>query len=70
MAQFALVEESAVAKGVRRVVGVTGPLAAQAIATGQTLQAQMGEIETVNLKKADAVKLSYLMLPLPYHPVC
>ena len=38
LGSFALVEESAVAKGVRRVVGVTGQLAADAIATAEKLQ--------------------------------
>ena len=54
MAAFALVEESAVAKGVRRVVGVTGKLADEAMATGQQLQAQMGAVRGVDLKAADA----------------
>ena len=45
MAQFALVEESAVAKGVRRVVGVTGVAAASAIRKGEELSAKMAALQ-------------------------
>ena len=54
MAQFALVEESAVAKGVRRVVGVTGALAAEASATGAALKERMATLEALDLDKAAA----------------
>ena len=40
-ADFALVTEEAVAKGVRRVVGLTGNLAVNAIAEGATLQGKV-----------------------------
>jgi len=45
MNSFALVEESAVAKGVRRVVGVTGDAAARAIATGEELTRRLTELQ-------------------------
>ena len=54
MDQFSLVEESAVAKGVRRVVGVTGRLAVEAKATGEALQATMAALSAVDLAAADA----------------
>ena len=38
--QFAIVAEEAVAKGIRRVVGITGPAAKDAIAQGETLLKQ------------------------------
>jgi len=41
---FALVEECAVAKGVRRVVGVAGELAAEAEAAGAALQSRLAEL--------------------------
>ena len=44
MEKFALVEETAVAKGVRRVVGVTGELAASALATGEGLRSRLDTI--------------------------
>ena len=58
LAEFALVEESAVAKGVRRVVGVTGGLAAQAIATGAELQARLGEVTSLDAAKAGAEEVA------------
>jgi len=45
MASFALVEETAVAKGVRRVVGVTGELAAAALASGEALRGKMATLQ-------------------------
>ena len=50
---FALVEESAVAKGVRRVVGVTGELAAQALSVGAALQSRLDMLVSMQLSKAD-----------------
>ncbi|KAL1524223.1 hypothetical protein AB1Y20_019130 [Prymnesium parvum] len=41
---FALVEEGAVAKGIRRVVGVTGDLAAEAKANGAALRARLDAV--------------------------
>lgn len=38
---FALVEEAAVAKGIRRVVGVTGELASAAVASGEELRSRL-----------------------------
>jgi len=58
MEQFALVEESAVAKGVRRVVGVTGQLAAEALATGRTLAERMGGLTELEVGGADAPALT------------
>ena len=57
MASFALVEESAVAKGVRRVVGVSGKLAAEAIATGESLKARLDKLTALDEKKADVAAI-------------
>lgn len=57
MAKFALVEESAVAKGVRRVVGVTGELAAQALSAAETLTASMTTLSTLDVAAADTVAI-------------
>ena len=48
MSEFALVEESAVAKGVRRIVGVTGAAAAEAISAGEALQAKLRAAEAID----------------------
>eukprot|EP00547_Thalassionema_nitzschioides_P005626 CAMPEP_0194214384 /NCGR_PEP_ID=MMETSP0156-20130528/15519_1 /TAXON_ID=33649 /ORGANISM="Thalassionema nitzschioides, Strain L26-B" /LENGTH=963 /DNA_ID=CAMNT_0038942619 /DNA_START=270 /DNA_END=3161 /DNA_ORIENTATION=+ len=44
--QFVLVEETAVAKGVRRITAVTGDVAAQAQVAGQAQQAKIEEAES------------------------
>ena len=53
LSSFALTEETAVAKGVRRVVGVTGEAAATAIASGDALSARLDE-----LRATDAASLA------------
>jgi len=53
MANFALVEEAAVAKGVRRVVGVTGTLAEKAIATGAELQQRYTALSQLDPQTSD-----------------
>ena len=53
---FALVEETAVAKGVRRVVGVTGPSAVDALAAGQTLRARMDDLKAAEAADAQAIE--------------
>jgi len=58
MANFALVDESAVAKGVRRVVGVTGTLAERAIATGAELQQRFTAIESLDVASADEAAIT------------
>jgi len=50
---FALVEESAVAKGVRRVVGVTGEIAAAALSAGAALQSRLNTLISMEVAKAD-----------------
>jgi alanyl-tRNA synthetase len=47
---FVLVEETAVAKGIRRITGVTRDAAKQAIAKGNTLMAMVEEMEKVNVE--------------------
>ena len=51
---FALVEESAVAKGVRRVVGVTGALASEAVKTGEALKARQTALTSADVDAAGA----------------
>jgi len=52
---FALVEETAVAKGVRRVVGLTGGLAAAAIGTGDDLRGRFAGISATVPDNAAAI---------------
>ena len=54
---FALVEETAVAKGVRRVVGLSGKLAAEADAAGAALRGRLATVEAAKPKEADAAKV-------------
>jgi len=51
---FALVDESAVAKGVRRVVGVTGQLAADAVAAGAALSSRLDALTSSDVGAAAA----------------
>jgi len=51
---FALVEEAAVAKGVRRVVGVTGALASAALKTGEALKARQTVLTSADVDAAGA----------------
>merc|ERR1712087_823163 len=53
MRDFALIEESAVAKGVRRVVGITGDMAARAIEAGAELTSNM-ELLSAGAQPGDA----------------
>ena len=54
---FALVEETAVAKGVRRVVGVTGAPATEALATGAALQERLTSLQAVDAATADVAAI-------------
>ena len=51
---FALVEETAVAKGVRRVVGLSGKLAAEADAAGAALKGRLAAVTAADPAAADA----------------
>ena len=54
LGDFALVEEAAVAKGVRRVVGVTGALASEAVKTGEALKARQTALTSADVDAATA----------------
>lgn len=57
MSSFALVEESAVAKGVRRVVGVTGDAATKALATGEELKRRLAQLQDRKDELTDAASI-------------
>merc|ERR1711920_29277 len=55
---FALLEESAIAKGIRRIVAATGPVAAKAAEVGEALRTEMDAVLANNdLKRKDLTKL-------------
>mmetsp|Transcript_14872 Transcript_14872/g.24817 ORF Transcript_14872/g.24817 Transcript_14872/m.24817 type:complete len:1012 (+) Transcript_14872:16-3051(+) len=56
MLDFALVEETSVAKGVRRVVGITGDAATNALQTGAALSERLAQISS-GAPPADALEL-------------
>jgi alanyl-tRNA synthetase len=51
---FVIVEESGIAKGIRRVIAVTGHEAADAKRTADTLKARLDSLETASGKSKDA----------------
>ena len=51
---FIITEESGIAKGIRRVVAVTGHEAAEARRLGESLTAQLNRIETLGDAEKDA----------------
>ena len=51
---FIVTEESGIAKGIRRVVAVTGHEAAEARRLGESLTAQLNRIETLGDTEKDA----------------
>jgi alanyl-tRNA synthetase len=50
MGNFVIASEEAIAKGIRRVIALTGPEAAKAISKANQLQAQVRLPRVVNIK--------------------
>ena len=59
---FIVTEESGIAKGIRRVVAVTGHEAAEARRLGDSLTAQLNRIETMGDAEKDAALKAYTVV--------
>lgn len=59
---FIVTEESGIAKGIRRVVAVTGHEAAEARRQGESLTAQLNRIETMPDAEKDAALKAYTVV--------
>ena len=64
---FIVTEESGIAKGIRRVVAVTGHEAAEARRFGEELTAKLNRIETMGDAEKDAALKAYTVVRVP-HP--
>ena len=52
---FVIIEESGIAKGIRRIIAVTGHEAAEATRQGKTLAATLEQIEKATGKEKDSL---------------
>ena len=59
---FIVTEESGIAKGIRRVVAVTGHEAAEARRQGESLTAQLNRIESLGDAEKDAALKAYTVV--------
>ena len=62
--QFVIVEESGIAKGIRRIVAVTGQEAAQVTRQAEELERQMKAIDTLKDKAEKEAKMKTFAMPL------
>ncbi len=62
-----MTEESGIAKGIRRVVAVTGHEAAEARRQGESLTAQLNRIETMPDAEKDAALKAYTVVSACFH---
>lgn len=64
---FIVTEESGIAKGIRRVVAVTGHEAAEARRQGESLTAQLNRIETMPDAEKDVALKAYTVVSACFH---
>ena len=62
---FVITEESGIAKGIRRIVAVTGHEAVEATRLADALQAKLDQIEKMTGKEADAALKAFTVVRHP-----
>jgi alanyl-tRNA synthetase len=60
-----ILEESGIAKGIRRLIAVTGHEAAEARRVAETLRARLEQLENAGEKEKDAGLKAYTMVGSP-----